>query len=125
MQIYKIKSFSKRTVKEGLTDQQLFVAVIEIKKGLVDAHLGGNVFKKRIALSGQGKRGGARTLLAYQAGSKVFFIYGFAKSDKVNVNKAELTALKLFATQLLNYTNKQQELLLRNYCYFVFISFNK
>jgi len=109
MQIYKIKSFNKWAAKEGLNDEQLLMAVIEIKRGLVDAYLGGNVFKKRIALSGQGKRGGARTLLAYQTDNKVFFIYGFAKNAKANVSKAELMALKTFAAQLLSYSDRQLE----------------
>jgi hypothetical protein len=32
--------------------------------GLIDADLGGHVVKKRVALPGQGKRGGARTIVA-------------------------------------------------------------
>jgi putative transcriptional regulator len=39
-------------------------AVNEMANGLVDADLGGGVFKKRVALPGKGKRGGVRTLLA-------------------------------------------------------------
>ncbi|MFY9138571.1 MAG: type II toxin-antitoxin system RelE/ParE family toxin, partial [Zwartia sp.] len=30
--------------------------------GLIDADLGGGILKKRVGLSGRGKRGGARTL---------------------------------------------------------------
>jgi hypothetical protein len=32
--------------------------------GLWDANLGGEVYKKRVALSGRGKRGGARRLVS-------------------------------------------------------------
>jgi hypothetical protein len=56
----------KWAVNEGLDDQSLAAAVGEMEKGLVDARLGGQVYKKRVALAGRGKRGGARTLLGYQ-----------------------------------------------------------
>jgi hypothetical protein len=35
-----------------------------MEQGLIDADLGGGLFKKRIALPGRGKSGGARTLIA-------------------------------------------------------------
>jgi len=105
MRIYKIKAFKKWATKEGISDQQLIAAVTEIRQGLVDAYLGGHVFKKRIAFAGQGKRGGARILLAYQADNKVFFIYGYAKNRQGNIRKEELIALKHYAKQLLAYTD--------------------
>jgi len=48
----------------GLTDVALRKAVSEMAQGLIDADLGGHVVKKRLALPGQGKQGGARTLVA-------------------------------------------------------------
>jgi hypothetical protein len=50
--------------KTGLPEDALCDAVSEMTRGLVDADLGGGVIKKRIALPGQGKRGGARTIVA-------------------------------------------------------------
>ena len=61
--------------------------------------------KKRVALPGRGKRGGSRTLVAYRKADKAFFVYGFAKNERVNISTNELKALKLLATQLLSYTN--------------------
>lgn len=61
---FKTKTFSKWMRKADLKDQDLFVAVTEMEAGLIDADLGGNVYKKRIALPGIGKRAGARTLVA-------------------------------------------------------------
>ncbi len=55
-------------------------AVSEMERGLVDADLGGGVVKKRVALPGRGKRGGARTLVATNRGDRWFFVYGFEKS---------------------------------------------
>ena len=59
--------------------------------------------KKRVALPGRGKRGSSRTLVAFMQGDKAFFIYGFAKNERANVNEKELQALKLLAKDLLGY----------------------
>lgn len=71
----------------------------------MEANLGGSVYKKRVALPGRGKRGGARTLVAFRGADKAFFIYGFAKNRQANVKENELKALKLLASQLLGYTD--------------------
>jgi len=83
------------------------MAVAEIEKGLIDADLGGHVIKKRVALVGRGKSGGARTLLAYRVEDKAFFVYGFAKNARSNIKPDELKALKMFAAELLDYSNKE------------------
>lgn len=62
----------------------------EIETGLVDAELGGQVVKKRGPLEGRGKRGCARTLLAYRQGDKAFFVYGFTKNERDNIDASEL-----------------------------------
>ena len=106
MQIYKTKDFNKWADKEGLTDTVLYAAVVEIEQGLVDANLGGQVYKKRVALGGRGKSGGVRTLLAYKAGDKAFFLYGFSKNVRANISEEEKKALKLLAKQLMAYSDK-------------------
>ncbi len=53
--------------------------------------------------AGSGKRGSSRTLVAFKQGENAFFIYGFAKSERANVNEKELRALKLLAKELLGY----------------------
>ena len=107
MRIFKNKAFSKWAAKEGLTNDALRVAINEIKCGLIDADLGGYVIKKRVALVGRGKGGGARTLLAYRVGDKAFFVYGFAKNAKSNIKTNELKGLKAYAAVLLNYSDKE------------------
>jgi hypothetical protein len=47
---FKTKSFAKWMRKTELKDQDLLFAVTEMEAGLIDADLGGNVFKKRVAL---------------------------------------------------------------------------
>ena len=105
MRIFKTKGFQQWATKEGLTDEALGTAATEIGKGLVEANLGGSIYKKRVAFPGRGKRGGGRTLVAFRRDDKAFFIYGFAKNQQTNVKDSELKALKLLASQLLGYTD--------------------
>ncbi len=107
MRIFKNKTFSKWAIKEGLSDESLKNAVNEMSHGLIDADLGGHIFKKRVALAGRGKSGGVRTLLAYRASDKVFFVYGFAKNLRANVKTDELKGLKAYAKILLSYSEKE------------------
>lgn len=102
MQVYKIKRFSKWARSEKIADKALNDIAKEIEQGLVDADLGGYVFKKRIPLPGSGKRSGARILLAYKAYERLFFMYGFAKNDKANISKTEKRALQEFSAELIN-----------------------
>ena len=103
MQAFKTRSFAKWASAEGLRDDALAFAVAEMVRGLIDARLGGQVVKKRVAFAGRGKRGSARTLVAFRQGDKAFFIYGFAKSERTVVSDRELQALKRLAKELLNY----------------------
>ena len=59
-----------------------------------------------MAAGGRGKSGGFRTLLAYKSGDTAFFIYGFAKNERLNVSADELKALKYLAKELVNYSDK-------------------
>jgi hypothetical protein len=81
--------------------------VTEIEKGLIDANLGGHLYKKRVAVGGRGKSGGVRTLLAYKSADKVFFIYGFAKNARSNITSDEVKALKLYAKTLISFRLKE------------------
>jgi hypothetical protein len=109
MRILKNKAFSKWAAKEGISDNALRAAVEEMARGLVEADLGGHVFKKRVATVGRGKSGGARTLLVYRVGDKAFFVYGFAKNIRANIKADELDGLKKLAKELLGYTARQLE----------------
>jgi hypothetical protein len=61
--------------------------------GLYDAELGGGLFKKRIARPGQGKRGGYRTLIASNKGDKWFFVFGFPKNERSNIDNSAYRSL--------------------------------
>lgn len=79
----------------------LCTAVEEISAGLVDASLGGNVYKKRVQLPGRGKRGGARVLIGTNLGDRWFFLFGFSKNEFATIEDRELTALQKLAAALL------------------------
>ncbi len=90
----------------GISDVALCRAVRDAERGLVAADLGGGVIKQRIARSGQGKSGGFRTLIVFRAGTRAIFVHGFAKSEKDNIEKDELVAVKKLAAELLGYDDK-------------------
>jgi hypothetical protein len=78
-----------------------------MNSGLVDAMLGGNVYKKRVAKPGQGKSGSYRTILAFKLKDKAFFMYGFSKNQRANISSKELVVLKRLASELLGYSELQ------------------
>mgnify|MGYP000567726159 CR=1 FL=1 len=106
MQIFLTKWFARWAAKEGLPEQALCAAVAEMEQGLIDAHLGGYVVKKRVAVGGRGKSGGLRTILGFKLKDKAFFLYGFAKNQQGNIDDKELQALKLMASELMKYDRK-------------------
>lgn len=85
----------------------LAIAVAEMRAGLIDADLGGDVVKKRVAMPGGGKRGGARVLVATNRGDRWFFLFGFLKSGQANITAAELVALQKWAAELLALDDQQ------------------
>ena len=101
MIIYKTRWFDRWARKQDLDDISLCRAVDEMLAGLYDADLGGGLFKKRIARSGQGKRSGFRTLIATNKGDRWFFVFGFPKNERSNIDKDEEEALKKLASELL------------------------
>ncbi len=60
-------------------------------------------------MPGKGKRGGARTIVAYKHGEKAFFIYGFAKNEKENLHAKEKEALVKYASVLIGLDARQMK----------------
>lgn len=105
--VFKTRLFSRWMRKTALTQEALCLAISEMENGLIDADLGGGVVKKRVPLPGRGKSGGARTLLATNRSSLWFFVYGFEKNERANVNVRELEALKAIAADLLKLSSAE------------------
>mgnify|MGYP003693231549 FL=1 len=92
--IFKRRDFARWQTGERLPDTVLCKAVREMESGLVDADLGGLLYKKRVARPGSGKSGGYRTLLAARIGSRYVFLHGFPKSATANITREEKRALQ-------------------------------
>jgi hypothetical protein len=93
--------------KEGLTDDALHDAVARAERGLINADLGGGVIKQRVARPAQGRSGGFRTLIAFKAADRSEFLFGFAKSDRDNIDAAELKVLRKAAAEMLSWNEEQ------------------
>lgn len=107
MRIFTTRAFSRLDVAGEFSDDDLTKAATEMNDGLWDANLGGQVYKKRVALTGRGKSGGARTLVAFKRDDQAFFMYGFAKNQRSNIGAKEKLALKRLASELLGYKERQ------------------
>jgi len=90
VRLFKLKAFARFQRQEGIANAALSKAVGGAEKGLIDADLGGGLIKQRVARPGQGKRGGFRTIVAYKRGNRAIFLFGFAKSERENLNDDEL-----------------------------------
>ena len=103
MKIYKTKFFSKWQKKSSeLDDDALVQAIEELSNGLFEANLGGNIYKKRVAKKGFGKRSSYRTIIATKFAEVWIFIYGFSKNELDNISQEDLDSLKELANDLLS-----------------------
>ena len=114
MRIFKSSWFQRFAGKEAIADAALREAVARAEKGQIDADLGGGVIKQRIARPGQGKSKGYRTIILFRRGAKAFFVYGFAKSRRANINDDEEEQFKEAAKYVLALTEKQLAELLKS-----------
>lgn len=107
MRIFKNAWFVRFARKEAIDDRSLREAVERAERGLVDADLGGGVLKQRVARTGQGKSGGYRTIVFYMKGELAIFVYGFAKSERDNIDRDERDAFRKAASHVLKLTAAQ------------------
>ena len=105
--VFKTRHFDRWMRKTELTDVALCAAVREMSQGLIDADLGHGLVKKRVGLAGRGKRSGARTLVATNKNNRWFFVFGFEKNERTNIDAGELDVLQDLATELLLRTSEE------------------
>jgi len=101
MRSFKTRHFQRWARTVGLDDAALRKAVAEMSAGMIDADLGAGVVKKRVALPGRGKSGGARTIVATNRAGRWFFLLGYAKNVQDNIDPRALSALQDLAADLL------------------------
>ena len=107
MRAFKTRTFQRWADKAGVTDGALIDAVAQMERGLIDADLGGSLFKQRVSLPGRGKSGSTRTIIAPRFARVLFFLYGFEKSERDNISTKELLLYQRFARELLGLTEGQ------------------
>ena len=107
VRVFKSRWFQRFARGEAISDIALREAVARAEEGQVDADLGGEVIKQRIARPGQGKSKGYRTVIFFRRGVRAFFVYGFAKSQRANIDDDEQQQLKEAAKLVLALTEAQ------------------
>jgi hypothetical protein len=112
--VFKTRWFERFARKEKIRDAALVDAVARAENGQVDADLGGGVIKQRIARPGQGKSGGYRAILFFRRAERAILAYGFAKSERANIDAEEEKQFKEAARYVLRLTAKQIDELLKN-----------
>jgi len=101
LRIFRTKHFARFQRKERIDDAILCEAVSRAERGLIDVDLGHGLIKQRVARRGEGKRGGYRTIIAYRAGNRSVFLFGFAKSNQANISKEDERDLKDYGAMIL------------------------
>ncbi|MDR3284804.1 MAG: type II toxin-antitoxin system RelE/ParE family toxin [Treponema sp.] len=112
MRAFKTKWFDRFARKMGISDTKLTDITIGLGQGRWDTDLGGDVYKIRVARPGEGKSGGYRTIVLFRKNERAFFVYGFAKSDKDNIEDWELKHYRESAEDLLALPKAQIEAML-------------
>jgi hypothetical protein len=107
VQVLKTFWFAKFARKERIGDEALCEAVARAERGLIDADLGGGLLKQRVARPGSGRSGGYRTLIFFRAGTRAVFAFGFAKSDKPNLEGDEEAVFRKAAKLVLAFSDQQ------------------
>ena len=107
MRIFKNKPLARFARKNEISDADLCLAIRNANRGLIDADLRGGVIKQRVARKGEGKSGGFRTLILFKVGELAFFVHGFAKNDRANIEVDELLAFKKLAAIVLAYRKEE------------------
>ena len=83
--------------KAGITDATLKASVEEMRKGIIHADLGCNVYKQRVAVPGRGKRGGSRVIVAANLQDRWIFVHCYLKNDRDDITPDEEIAFRSFA----------------------------
>jgi hypothetical protein len=114
MRIFNNNAFAKFARKEQISEAKLWEAVTAAEMGNIDADYGGGVIKQRITRTNQGKSGGYRAIIYYRQADKAFFVYGFSKNARGNIEDDEKRELKRQAKIAFALSNEQLLKLLEN-----------
>ncbi len=96
------KFFILRSRNVGITDAKLCEAVRNAERGIINADYGGGVIKQRVSRANEGKSGGYRSIILFRQGKLSFFVYGFAKNERDNMDESDEQDFKKLAKALLS-----------------------
>jgi hypothetical protein len=114
VRIFKTKWVARFVRRERINDSGLNEAIERAERGIIDADLGGGLIKQRVARSGQGRSGGFRMIVAFQTKDRAFFLYGFAKNERENIEDSELRTLRDIGNELLAQDDRALDEAVRN-----------
>lgn len=112
MRVFTTRWFTRFARGERISDRRLCEAIARAEQGSIDANLGGNLIKQRVARAGGGRSGGYRTLIAYQTARRSVFLYGFAKNEQDNIRAGRLAELKILSRRFVSLTDVEIQNLL-------------
>jgi hypothetical protein len=111
---FKTAWFNKAAKKALIRDKELREAIREVLLGQAD-DLGGGVFKKRL------KDNRYRSLILTKSAEYWVYEFLFAKSDRDNIDAAELQALRSLAKSYANLSSKQVKALIDDHHFYELI----
>lgn len=114
MRIFKTKAFDKFAQKHHIPDEDFLEAVMRAEQGAIDADLGSNIIKQRIARAGKGRSGGFRAFIFYRINENSYFVAAISKNVRDNISTQELAALKALAKEYAKLAPQQIERQIEN-----------
>lgn len=78
----------------------------DLEKGAIDVDYGNGVVKQRLARPNQGKSSGYRCIILFRLKEKAFFVYGFPKNERDNINQEEERVFKELSEQMFYFSDE-------------------
>ena len=113
MNLYKTRPFARIAARAGLTGAALKKSAEEMSRGLIQADLGDQVFKQRVALPGRGG-GGRIVVVVSPREDRYIFVHCYLAKDRDNPAPGEETAFRELGRLYLNLSGADMEAAVMN-----------
>ncbi|WP_205067321.1 type II toxin-antitoxin system RelE/ParE family toxin [Pantoea coffeiphila] len=100
MRVFKTRWFSKVAKSHAINDSELCKTVKAVIQGKAD-DLGGGVYKKRL------NQNRDRAIILAKGGEHWYYTYLYAKQDKANIDRGELSAFRELARHYATLVDKK------------------
>jgi len=115
MRVFKTKWFKRFLKKESISAAKIDQTIQDILVGKIDGDYRGGLVKQRLARDNEGKSGGYRIIVLFKVKDRMFFVFGFAKSDRENITSIEEESFRKLASYYFALSDKELEMLLLNH----------